>query len=259
MHSPAFSLITSPVPGTRIRVLNERPTEPARRLRPLLDDRRAADALEFRAAARRRAVCRARQAAASSSSRSTSTIPGRTIVCTASCWTAWPQTRRPAANRARSTTPTSSQRPIMAAACCSGSRSDACTVVTDHFPAFFIPRLARGGRQGQRRARRGRRFEWPDPAGGARARVHVGAIVSRVRPARASFAPARRSPRNTRSTGLPRRPARLDPRDSASDGRRPRPCSSADRRSSPCRSITPSRLQTRSAASGRPGGVSPLS
>ena len=58
-------------------------------------------------------------------------------------------------------------------------------------PGLLHPAAALGGRQGQRRARRGRRFEWPDTTRHARPPVHVGAIVSRVRPTRASVAPAR--------------------------------------------------------------------
>ena len=59
----------------------------------------------------------------------------------------------------------------------------ACAIVTDHFPAFFIPRIAAARGAPERGAGRGGRFEWPDPAGGARPRVHDRALVPRLRAA----------------------------------------------------------------------------
>ena len=53
-------------------------------------------------------------------------------------------------------------------------------------PRLLHPAHGRGGGRAVAGARRGGRFEWPDPAGRARPRVHDRALVSRLRPAGAA-------------------------------------------------------------------------
>ena len=93
---------------------------------------------------------------------------------------------------------------------------DACIVITDHYPAFFIPRLLQAAaRASAVRVEAVDRMAWSHSR--ARTRVHLRAIVSRVRPARASAALARIS-RGAPAQAAATNQARVD-QQSCSDGR----------------------------------------
>ena len=146
----------------------------------------------------------------------------------------------------------------MAAACCSVSHKHACIVITDHYPAFFIPRLLTAAARVS-----AVRVEAVDSNGLIPLATHGRAFTSarsfRAFVQRELRPHLREFPEEHPLRSLPRRQARSTPEilramAGGHDG-----CSSGPRRSSNCQSTTPFLLLTRSAASGRLAGVSPRS
>ena len=134
----------------------------------------------------------------------------------------------------------------------------ACIVVTDHYPAFFIPGLLTAAARVS-----AVRVEAVDSNGLIPLATHGRAFTSarsfRAFVQRELRPHLREFPDEHPLRGLPRRQAQVDAAGSCGDGRPPRGCSSGPRHSSNCQSTTPFLLLTRLAASGRLAAVSPRS
>ena len=145
-------------PPSRVRTMNQsRSIQPGAYVR-LLDDLGQAARVELRAAAGGRLRGRTPKAAGDPRGAALR-LPGRERPA--------PSVRprrhggQPARTRregARSTIPTSSPRAATDASCSPRSSSDACVVVTDWYPAFFLPQDGRGGGQRGSGPARGRRL-----------------------------------------------------------------------------------------------------
>ena len=144
----------------------------------------------------------------------------------------------------------------MAGACCSVSHRRACIVITDHYPAFFIPRLLQAAARAS-----AVRVEAVDSNGLIPLATHGRAFTSarsfRAFVQRELRPHLREFPEEHPLRRLPRRQAQVDAEDPAAMAGGHDGCSSGPRHSSNCQSTTPFLLLTRLAASGRHGGVSP--